>query len=296
MKKLLLALLLFGSSLGLMAQKENQCGFIKPPASLRSNFASVYEAGSYINMMLKSINWQQNFQVMEQNGINNAYATIIRGQRYIVYDNNFLERLDSYAGTKWASISVLAHEMGHHYYNHVLTASGSTPPTELQADYFSGYVMAKMGATLQEAEAAMSKIASPVTSSTHPAKADRLQAITRGWNQAEGATTQTAPSYPQPAPQTQPQQREENTDDGTWIHLSAYGNANMNVYLSDDGRNYSIAEVKAGQPFVFKYEVYNYGWLRFGNDRSGRTYRLYHGKDYAVVWSRRLNNWTVIEV
>src|SRR5688572_1200949 len=125
MKKLLLSLFIFGSSIGAMAQ-HTDCGFITPPSSLRSNFASTYEASSYINQMLDQIDWEQNFQVREQNGINNAYATVIRNQRYIVYDNRFLEKLDAYAGTKWASISVLAHEVGHHYYNHVLGASGSS--------------------------------------------------------------------------------------------------------------------------------------------------------------------------
>src|SRR5690242_12548423 len=167
MKKLLLILFLFGS-IGLMAQKTNQCGIIIPNISLRSDFSSVYEASSYIDNMLDQINWQENFQLQEQNGINNAYATIIRNQRYIVYDNNFLENLDAYAGTKWASISVLAHEMGHHYRNHVIDRQGSTPPKEIEADYFSGFVMAKMGASLAEARAAMEKIADPRASASHP--------------------------------------------------------------------------------------------------------------------------------
>ncbi len=68
----------------------------------------------------------------EQNGIQNAYATIINRARWIVYDNDFLENLDAYTATKWASISVLAHEMGHHYYNHVVSSSGSTPPKEIE--------------------------------------------------------------------------------------------------------------------------------------------------------------------
>lgn len=301
MKKLLLALFLFTGSLTVMAQKENYCGFIVPSASLRSDFASVYEAGSYINTMLDRINWQENFQLREQNGINNAYATIIGNQRYIVYDNSFLERLDSYAGTKWASISVLAHEMGHHYYNHMLNSTGSNPPMELQADFFSGYVMEKLGAGLQEAEAAMSKVASPNASSTHPGKADRLNAIARGWNAANNGNNQatTRNPIPAPRPQSQPQQRTNpvnNADDANWIQLSLYSNSNMTVYLSDDGRQFSTADIKTNQPFVFKYEVYDYGWLRFGSNRNARTYKLYHGKDYAIVWSRRLNNWTVVEV
>jgi hypothetical protein len=305
MKKLLLVLFIFSSSFAAMAQKANQCGIIIPPTSLRSDFASVYEASGYINNMLDRIHWQENFLVKEQNGINNAYATIIRNQRYIVYDNRFLESLDSYAGTKWASISVLAHEMGHHYYNHMITGSGSTPSKELEADYFSGYVMAKMGATLAEAKAAMAQIASPQASSSHPAKADRLNAIASGWNSVNGVSAGSPSGTPVPAPQPQrnpvpapqPQRNPAPAEtDASWIHLSLYGNSNMTVFLSDDGRQFTQADVKASQPFVFKYEVYDYGWLRFGNNGNARTYKLYHGRDYAIVWSRRMNNWTVVEV
>jgi hypothetical protein len=70
----------------------------------------------------------------------------------------------------------------------------------------------------------------------------------------------------------------------------------MTVFLSDDGRRFSQAQLKTNEPFVFKYEVYDYGWLRFGNNSNARIYRLYHGKDYAIVWNRRLNSWTVVEV
>jgi hypothetical protein len=70
----------------------------------------------------------------------------------------------------------------------------------------------------------------------------------------------------------------------------------MTVYLSDNGRDFNPAPLKTTQPFVFKFEIYNYGWLRFTNDAQARTYRLSHGKDYAIIWSRRANNWTVIEV
>lgn len=75
--------------------------------------------------MLDSINWKQNFTVREQNGINNAYATIINNRRYIIYDNDFLENLDALASTKWASVSVLAHEIWHHYRIHVIDSRES---------------------------------------------------------------------------------------------------------------------------------------------------------------------------
>ncbi len=246
--------------------------------------------------MLDSINWKENFNIQEQNGINNAYATIIRNKRYIIYDNNFLENLDGYAGTKWASVSVLAHEMGHHYRNHVVDTRGSTPANEIEADYFSGYVMAKLGAGLNEAKAAMEQIASPRASNSHPAKADRLNAISKGWNYAKGLS----PSEPvgerrTPAPQPQ-QNPPPSANDGSWIYLSLYGNNEMPVYLSDNGKDFNAAPLKTTQPFVFKFELYNYGWLRLSNDQRARSYKLFHGKDYAIIWSRRTNSWTVVEV
>ena len=290
MKRLLLSLFFF-VGLFVHAQRVNQCGIIIPPQSLQADFQSVYEATGFVNTMLESINWKENFTLREQNGINNAYATIIRNKRYIVYDNNFLENLDEYAGTKWASISVLAHEMGHHYRNHVIDAGGSTPPKEIEADNFSGYVMAKLGATLDEAKAAMNKIATPRASASHPARADRLNAIEKGWNYAMGTTTTD------PAPTPQPQQNPPPpANDASWIYLSLYGNSEMTVFLSDDGKKFTEAILKPTQPFVFKFEIYNYGWMRITNDSRARTYRLNHAKDYAMVWSRRSNNWTVIEV
>jgi len=282
-------------SLFVSAQRVNQCGFIIPPARTQSNFQSVYEAGTYVNRMLDSINWQENFNIREQNGINNAYATIIRNQRYIVYDNNFLENLDSYSGTKWASLSVMAHEMGHHYRNHVVDSKGSTPAKEIEADYFSGYVMAKMGAGLNEARAAMQNIASDRGSATHPAKESRLTAITQGWNYAKGISNASKNPGSSPAPQPQ-QNPPPAANDASWIYLSLYGNSEMTVYLSDDNKTFTAVPLKTTQPFVFKFDVYNYGWLRFTNTANARRYQLQHGKDYAIIWSRRNNNWTVTAV
>jgi hypothetical protein len=277
------------------AQRVNQCGFIIPPASTQSNFQSVYEAGAYVDRMLDSINWQENFNIREQAGINNAYATIIRNQRYIIYDNSFLENLDNYARTKWASLSVMAHEMGHHYRNHVVDLQGSTPAKEIEADYFSGYVMAKMGASLNEALAAMQQIASERASTTHPAKSNRLTAITQGWNYAKGIANSAGSPNPTPAPQPQ-QTPPPASNDASWIYLSLYGNNEMTVYLSDDNKTFTPVPLKTTQPFVFKFDIYNYGWLRFSNNANARRFQLQHGRDYAIIWSRRSNNWVVTAV
>lgn len=317
MRYLKFALLLFlaASGAAVSAQKVNSCGFKIPPKSLVTKFQSVYEARDIVKGMLDSIKWKENFTLREQNGINNAYATIIQNKRWIVYDNDFLENLDSYAATKWASISVLAHEMGHHYYNHVVGTQGSTIPKEIEADAFSGYMMQKLGATLDQSVAAMKTIATDQASSTHPAKADRVASITKGWNKAKaestsatagtggntggGVTTGGGNTNTGGGTTNTGGNPKTNTDpatDPSWIALTVQSNKTETLYLSDDGKNYQPAEIKAGEAFVFKFEIYNYGWLRLPYYNGYRTYKLQHGKDYSVLWNRRSKNWTVVEI
>lgn len=297
------------------------CGFKVPPRNvLKTNFQSVYEAKEIVNNMLTKVNWKENFSIREQNGIRNAYATIINKTRWIVYDNDFLEDIDAYSSTKWASVSILAHEMGHHYYDHVVSSSGSTPPKEIEADAFSGYVMHKMGASLQESIAAISAIASDRASNSHPGKKDRVDAITKGWNlsasEVGGNTKPTTPNNPSaPTNPSTPNTPRPNTpstpniptnpgngqtlpdaNDPSWIALTIQSNKDEEVSLSDDGKSYQKAVIKAGQPFVFLFEVYNYGWLRLPYYNGYRTYKLTHGKDYSILWNRRTQNWTVVEV
>ena len=305
MKKLILFFLL-AVSISTQAQRITGCGFKVPPRSLlKSNFASVYEAKDIINNMLDSIKWKENFNVREENGIRNAYATIIRNARWIIYDNNFLEDIDAYSATKWASISVLAHEMGHHYYNHVISNQGSTPPKEIEADAFSGYVMQKLGANINESLAAMNAIASDQASYSHPAKRDRLAAITRGWNTAKAevpGNTNNGNTNP-----NQVGNSGGNTggagntnlppaDDPSWISLTIQSTKTQTVQLSDDGKTYQPAEIKAGEAFIFRFEIYQYGWLKLPYFNGFRTYKLMHGKDYSILWNRRSKNWTVVEV
>ena len=270
MKKTVLTLsfILLIAICSVMGQKVTGCGFKVPPRSLKGEFSSVYEARDILQTMLQAIQWKENFRIREQNGIRNAYATIINSIRWIVYDNNFLEDIDAYTATKWSSISVLAHEMGHHYHNHVVSSSGSTPSKEIEADNFSGFVMAKLGATLQQSLAAMQAIASDRASASHPAKKDRLDAITKGWNSSGETTAPTSPSPTDPQIPTTPTPdipdpgNTTPANDPSWIGLTMYSNRNETVLLSDDGKNFQQAELKPGEPFVFKFESYNYGWLR----------------------------------
>ncbi len=118
--------------------------------------------------------------------INNAVATVIDNQRFIVYDPALFKYADKIGGTYWNSMSILAHEIGHHLSGHTLQENANPLESELEADKFSGFILYKMGATLPQATLAISKLGSEEDSQSHPAKSKRIKAITEGWTEAQG--------------------------------------------------------------------------------------------------------------
>ena len=183
-------------------------------------FASDNEAEAVIARIMEQSGLPQNFQIRAA-GVPNAAAVIQGNQRYILYNQHFIRETRRQTGNAWAPISIMAHEVGHHLSGHTLSGQGSRPKIELEADYYSGFVLQKMGASLEDARAAMSSLGSPTGSSTHPARHDRLAAITNGWMKAcaadsscdkNGASTSEAPARTpraeQPDRDPQPQQRQ----------------------------------------------------------------------------------------
>ena len=81
-------------------------------------------------------------------------------------------------------MALLAHEVGHHLNGHTIRKGGSTPELELEADEFAGFILHKLGATLQQSQNVMNYIAKEKESKTHPSKDSRLSAIEKGWNKA----------------------------------------------------------------------------------------------------------------
>jgi len=132
-------------------------------------------------------------------------ATIYGGHRYIVYDKAFMAKIDKASDTGWASLSILAHEIGHHL-NGDTNLLEHNPPTraelrrnrenELAADEFSGNILAQLGATLKQAQAAMRAMpdVSNEETSTHPKRSRRLVAIEEGYNKGKAKAARTAPA------------------------------------------------------------------------------------------------------
>ena len=143
---------------------------------------------------MDAIGIEGNFKIKVAH-VPNVEATIRHHERFILYNPEFVNNVNAIARDKWASIFILAHEVGHHLEGHTLADLKSRPEIELQADQFAGFALCKMGATLEQAQLAMRFIADVEASKTHPGRADRLAAIEKGWDKAE-AQLNTNLSYP----------------------------------------------------------------------------------------------------
>jgi|GEM_PF-1712418 len=149
-------------------------------------YESSSEAKQIIERVMQVNVLPQNF-IIKSADCNNALATTLGKQRYILYSTSFLENFKKEANTKWAAYCVLAHEIGHHLSNHDLEESNPAvrKKFELEADKFAGGILFRLGATLEEAQAGINTFSLESASQTHPPKRARLEALAVGWKQAE---------------------------------------------------------------------------------------------------------------
>lgn len=233
------------------------------------SFTSTKEAIDIVDQIVKSVGLEQNFEIMAAN-VPNAAAVIYESKRFILYSQVFISEIDRNTSSKWSSISILAHEIGHHLNGHTLDSLGSRPDKELEADKFSGFVCFKLGATLEQAQEAMKLIASESGSSTHPPKSARLEAITIGWTQAKeesqknNSPTPTVPEKEPEEPSTKPKESNEGSKGvgdlcitNTRSNRDVFGNMTLTLYR--DNRIIRTINIDNGGQNCFynlKYGVY----------------------------------------
>ncbi|WP_026262186.1 M48 family metalloprotease [Spirosoma panaciterrae] len=138
-----------------------------------------------VDRILKPIGLMRNFKVIECSNTSNCFATVLKGQRFIVYDGAFMQEIEDETETDWSAISIMAHEIGHHLQGHTIDGRGGQPQKEIEADKFSGFVLHQLGASLDESLVAVRKLGNERATSTHPAKPERIDAIRKGWLEAE---------------------------------------------------------------------------------------------------------------
>ena len=121
------------------------------------------------------------FYIGRSLGINNAFATIHKGERYIVHDPAYTGQGDYYSTRTF----ILAHEISHHLCGHVENTMNIEPwAKELEADQNAGVLLRKransiidLNTILENTKYTLSEEPSP----THPPRAMRLAAIYQGY-------------------------------------------------------------------------------------------------------------------
>jgi formylglycine-generating enzyme required for sulfatase activity len=144
------------------------------------------EAVQIIKIIMDANILEPNFTI-KSGDVENALATYDNGNRYIIYNTSYVERIKKSAGTDWAAFFVFAHEIGHHLSNHRfdVTDPAKSKEQELKADVFAGGMLYKLGASLEAAQAGVNSVCKERESNTHPPRRARLEAVASGWKRAK---------------------------------------------------------------------------------------------------------------
>lgn len=205
---LLIPFLFCGLSFSAFAQKllsvpyGRGCNFMGVPIAEEEVyiFPPSNRAEAIVNEILQLIVLTSNFEIQAAN-VPNAMAHFIQGKRYILYNEEFMDGIYQKTGNHWAQIMILSHEIGHHLNNHTWSEDGNLKEMELEADQFAGGVLFRMGATLEQAQTAVSLLPENINSKSHPPISARLQAIAVGYlkvqeQERKGNQINTLPAEP----------------------------------------------------------------------------------------------------
>lgn len=171
-------------------QVEDACGFDKSMVNETVySFDSDREAESALKRVMRLTGLPANFEIRAAS-VPNAAAVIKCDRngnncnRYILYNQGFMEKVKDETKTNYAELAILAHEIAHHLSGHTISNTGSSYDMELEADKFAGFMLYKMGASIAETKQAFSNLPAQ-GSSTHPPRSARIAAVTNGWYDAK---------------------------------------------------------------------------------------------------------------
>ena len=275
-----------------IAQPEQQYSKAHGDSLIQRKFSvdSKKEAEDAVASIVRYTGLTQNFLIVENPGIPTAIAYIKDRQRYIAYNPQFMLRVKDRTKSDWGAISVLAHEIGHHLSGNTLIKHKLNLQDELDADRFSGFILYKMGASLEDAKSVINLVELNSNPETHPPKTQRLIAITLGWLDAnkleEGilpvdtAITNILPLLSSDLEKKTP-----------YVYKCiVYGD--KNYYFVDD-KNQVVSIDDYLQPYVVGYKVKSqdpsFDWifsvqsLTYGVDSKGKMWSKTYAGDMIMV-------------
>lgn len=152
-----------------------------------------------IDDILSIYNLKNRFITIPCASIPNCQAVYFEAKPYILYNSLFLEEVKRLNFSEkeivtndrnWEVLTILAHELGHHFYNQLNSPppAASNQSLELEADEYAGMVIYVLGGNLSQAQLAYRNLAENPTY-THPGKNDPFDAIIRGLKNGDSRST-----------------------------------------------------------------------------------------------------------
>jgi hypothetical protein len=195
-----LSLLIFS---GLQAQEvtfTHGCNFASDKtAGTYTLFPPTAEAEKIIDEILKTVlQTERPFTLNISSEIENAQATLSDDVRYVLYSKTFMDEFKKDPKAKWAAYFVFAHEVGHHVNLHNLNEEDPKKrrASELAADGFATRVLRKLGATCDEAKAALNSMKAEMDkhpSPNYPTFSARQQAVSANCEEKESTRIRMSP-------------------------------------------------------------------------------------------------------
>jgi len=200
--------------------------------------------------------WVSDDQLDTSNAVSKFYPPP-DSQREIIFNRSFLAAITS--GTdKWPAYCVAAHEIGHiirlHLENANLDTAKKLKAAELEADYYCGFVLGKMGASYEAAASAI-RWYQPSANLNYPTREERIAQIGRGWVEATGSPIVTvAVTIPAAAPSAAAATNSvRRTDDATKgptpQPTTTTQNRSLVNYSLKDNRDIGGRDIDLGSPY-----------------------------------------------
>lgn len=181
------------------------CDFVSSPQYSKGDSIFTAKANSdalkVVENLLKAAGvTSKNFE-LRQADVKTAQAVIINDKRTILCNPTFIRKALKNDEEGWKAKAVLAHELAHHISEHGLESNGQRAKEELEADQWAGFVLAKMGASVEQAKSAVRSLAPENGSKTHPKRGSREFAVDIGWQKGRrGGVAKKTDTTPKPLP------------------------------------------------------------------------------------------------
>lgn len=254
----------------------------KEYSKLSTNFASLSQSNQLVSIINSSGLWplitadvlkrgiSQPSLVFTTRGKNAIVSRWISGKTFtmpiIVVDSVWMYSIAATEGSSWVITAIYAHELGHILYEHIYGGGASSEwQREYDADWFAGYALCKLGATLEEAQAVFYYITDYQTEeydNSHPSLSYRLEAVKSGFSKAGCKSKRNAPVY------------------NFQLHL--FSKYPYGVEIEVDGVRYKLEQWESARiPLSDHYGVLRI-WHCPAGDCTWTSYNVYAGHNYRI--------------